>query len=225
MRTRLCLIQPRPVVPALLNASPECAGAAHGCPACFPAMHVLTVLWHVFLLSPHSLHGSATTATSACPESDLPLHPRIYPEPRWCPTLPCAGQCNDGYFRLSYEKRLDCVVDRVERLEEKSAGEAAAPSLLLPGARGCGSGGGQAGVPQCRAHLEEQGAWRLQHRRCSGCLAPGQCIAGVGSAALRPLPASARPPPTGRLVATSALLTPSPPAAVLASGTKLPCDM
>ena len=37
-------------------------------------------------------------------------------------TLCCAGQSNDGYFRLAYQGKLNCIVDRVKRLEEKHAG-------------------------------------------------------------------------------------------------------
>lgn len=30
-----------------------------------------------------------------------------------------SGQCNDAYFQLSREGRLKCLVDSIERLEEK----------------------------------------------------------------------------------------------------------
>ena len=32
------------------------------------------------------------------------------------------GQCNDGLFRLAYEKKLSVVVDTVTRLQDKYVG-------------------------------------------------------------------------------------------------------
>jgi hypothetical protein len=56
-----------------------------------------------------------------------------------------AGQCNDGLFRLAWEKRLTVTVDSVSRLEGKSVGERQSGARLQAGRWAGRPAGRQAG--------------------------------------------------------------------------------